>query len=316
MSVRRDHVSTGDLLREPHLAPLGLALIAGENGVGRRITNARLQKPGLALAGHLPYVKEGRVEVIGASECEFLVTLQPAIAAERAEAVVKLEPPLIVVTKGLREAAALFMDPCQRHGVPLILTDATTSTVIERFSEALEFLLSTREVRHGDLLDIFAIGVLLQGDSGSGKSECALELVHRGHRLVADDVVEIHRMRHEELIGRAPAEIRGLMEVRGLGLISIEQLFGSVAVRDSKPIDLVVNLVPDKTLLIERLGLAESTEEILGLARPALTILVAPGRSLALLIECAARKHLLTQRGVPDAAKEYLLRHDRNLAGP
>ena len=268
------------------------------------------------MAGHLPYVKEGRVEVIGASESEFLLTLTEAVARERVEAVVALEPPLLVVTKGLRQVAELFVDACNRHGVALAITESTTSMVIERFSEALEFLLATREVRHGDLLDIFAIGVLLQGESGSGKSECALELVHRGHRLVADDVVEIHRMRHGELVGRAPAEVRGLMEVRGLGLISIEQLFGAVAVRDSKPIDLVVNLVPENTFPLERLGLAESTEEILGLARPALTVLVAPGRSLALLIECAARKHLLSQRGVPDAAKEYLLRHDRDLSRP
>jgi HPr kinase/phosphorylase len=238
------------------------------------------------------------------------------VVGARVEALVGLEPPLVVVCKGMRETAEYFAAPCDRRGVPLAISEATTSAVIEALSATLEFLLAPRETRHGDLLDIFAIGVLLLGESGSGKSECALELVHRGHRLVADDVVEIYRLRNEELIGQAPEEVRGLMEVRGLGLISIEQLFGVVAVRDNKPIDLLIKLVPENTVRLERLGLVESTEEILGISRPVLTVPVAPGRSLALLVECAARKYLLGQRGVTDLAIEYLLRHDRRLARP
>jgi len=216
----------------------------------------------------------------------------------------------------MRSTAELFTAPCERLGVPLVVSEATTSAVIEALSATLEFLLAPREMRHGDLLDIFAIGVLLLGESGSGKSECALELVHRGHRLVADDVVEIYRLRNEELIGQAPEEVRGLMEVRGLGLISIEQLFGVIAVRDNKPIDLLIKLAPENTVHLERLGLVESTEEILGIERPVLTVPIAPGRSLALLVECAARKYLLGQRGVTDLARDFLLRHDRRLARP
>jgi HPr kinase/phosphorylase len=166
---------------------------------------------------------------------------------------------------------------------------------------------------HGDLLDIFAIGVLLLGESGSGKSECALELVHRGHRLIADDAVEVFRLRNEELYGQAPEQVRGLMEVRGLGLISIEQLFGVVAVRDIKPIDLVIKLVPERGGPVDRLGLAESSVEILGIRRPLLTIPVAPGRNLSLIVETAARKYLLSQRGVPDAARDFLEQHDQGL---
>jgi HPr kinase/phosphorylase len=128
-------------------------------------------------------------------------------------------------------------------------------------------------------------------------------------------VVEIYRVRNEDLIGQAPEEVRGLMEVRGLGLISIEQLFGVVAVRDSKPIDLVVKLVEEEDEPVERLGLSQSTIEILGLRRPLLTVPVAPGKSLALLIEAAARKYLLSQRGVADAASDFLTRHDRKLQG-
>lgn len=306
-------VNVGDLLGDERLANLELRLAAGEAGLGRRITNPRLQKPGLALAGYLAYVKAGRVQVIGESEWAFLQTLGDAVAAERVAALVALEPPAIVVTKGLDAAATRLAGPCDERRVPLAVSSQSTSTVIQKLSATLEFLLAPREILHGDLLDIFAIGVLLLGDSGSGKSECALELVHRGHRLVADDVVEIYRVRGEELVGQAPETVRGLMEVRGLGLISIEQLFGVVAVRDNKPIDLVIRLVLDSSLRLERLGLVADTEELLGLPRPRITVPVAPGRSLALLVECAARKYLLAQRRVPDAAREYLERHDREL---
>ena len=315
MTVRHETITTDRLLHENRLSTLALRVVAGELGLARQITNPRLQKPGLALAGFLEYVKPGRVQVIGFSEAQYLATLAPATVAERIGALVGLEPPLIVVSKAMEQTAGLFTPACSQLEVPLALTAVTTSAVIERLGATLEFLLAPREVIHGDLLDIFAIGVLILGDSGSGKSEGALELVHRGHRLVADDVVEIYRVRNEDLIGQAPEEVRGLMEVRGLGLISIEQLFGVVAVRDSKPIDLVVKLVAENAEPVERLGLSESTVEILGLRRPLLTVPVAPGKSLALLIEAAARKYLLSQRGVVDAASDYLARHDQKLQG-
>jgi len=315
MSVSKETITTARLLREGRVASLAFRTVAGAGGLERLVTNPRLQKPGLALAGFLDYVKPGRVQVIGYSEAQFLSTLSPSLRSERIQALASLQPPLIVVSKGMEDTAALFAPACEATTVPLVLTRVTTSAVIERLAATLEFLLAPRETRHGDLLDIFAIGVLILGDSGSGKSECALELVHRGHRLVADDVVEIYRLRNEDLVGQAPESVRGLMEVRGLGLISIEQLFGVVAVRDSKPIDLVVKLADESEGNADRLGLSESIVEILEVRRPLLTVPVAPGRSLALLIECAARKYLLTQRGVVDVAAEYLIRHDRKLQG-
>lgn len=306
-------LTVADLLRHKRVAALGLQLVTGENGLDREISSPRVQKPGLALAGYLPYVRPGRIQVIGASEAEYLATQPPALVEQRVRNLVELKPPLFVVAKGITEAVRVLTPPCELLGVSLAVTTAGTSEVIERLSACLEFLLAPRETWHGDLLDIFAIGVLLLGDSGLGKSECALELVHRGHRLVADDVVEVYRLRNEELFGQAPEELRGLMEVRGLGLISIEQLFGVVAVRDSKPIDLVIKFVPESAGNPERLGLDSSTIDLLSVPRPLLELPVAPGRNLALLVECAARKYLLSQRGVPDAAVDFLMRRDRKL---
>ena len=314
-TLRHDNVTIDRLLHENRLAGLDLQLVAGKTGLGRTVTNPRLQKPGLALAGFLEYVKPGRVQVIGSSEAQYLATLPPATANERVANLVEQEPPLVVVCKAMEQTAGLFGPTCDRLAVPLAVTAITTSVVMERLGTTLEFLLAPREVMHGDLLDIFAIGVLILGESGSGKSEGALELVHRGHRLVADDVVQVYKVRNEELVGQAPEEVRGLMEVRGLGLISIEQLFGVVAVRDSKPIDLVVNLVPENWEPVDRLGLSENSIEILGIRRPLLTLPVTAGKSLALLIEAAARKYLLSQRGVTDAASDYLSRHDQKLRG-
>ncbi len=313
MTGRGDAVTVQRLLQDGRLASLGLRVVAGQEGLSRTILNPRLQKPGLALAGFLASVKPGRVQVIGSGEADFLATLPPPLVGERVASLAALEPPLIAISKGMTRTVEEFAPECERHGVPLAVTAATTSVLIERLAATLELLLAPREMAHGDLLDIFAIGVLLLGDSGSGKSECALELVHRGHRLIADDAVEVFRLRGEELFGQAPEQVRGLMEVRGLGLISIEQLFGVVAVRDIKPIDLVIKLVPERGGPVDRLGLAESSIEMLGIRRPLLTIPVAPGRNLSLIVETAARKYLLGQRGVPDAARDFLERHDQGL---
>lgn len=313
MTSRADAVTVQRLLQDGRLASLGLRVVAGSDGLGRPILNPRLQKPGLALAGFLASVKPGRVQVIGSGEADFLGTLATPLVNVRIASLVGLEPPLIAISKGMTQTVDLFASECDRHGVPLAVTPATTSVLIERLAATLELLLAPREMVHGDLLDIFAIGVLLLGESGSGKSECALELVHRGHRLIADDAVEVFRLRNEELFGQAPEQVRGLMEVRGLGLISIEQLFGVVAVRDIKPIDLVIKLVPERGGPVDRLGLAESSVEILGIRRPLLTIPVAPGRNLSLIVETAARKYLLMQRGVTDAARDFLERHDQGL---
>lgn len=307
-------LKVSQFLADKRLAGLELSLpVASPVGLERPILSPRLQKPGLALAGFLASLRPGRVQVIGASEAEFLKTLPEATRQERVASLVASTPPLVVVSKGNWETAKLFANFCKTHEVVLAVSPANTSEVIERLSSALEVLLAPRTRIHGDLLDIFAVGVLLQGESGLGKSECALELIYRGHRLVADDVVEVFRVRQDQLIGQAPEKGRGVMEVRGLGIINIDQLFGAAAIRDWKPIDLVIQLVPEETLPVERLGLDQKFTEILGVRRPLLQVPVAAGRSLSLLVECAARRHLLLQRGVRDMGRAFVEAHDHVL---
>lgn len=314
MSSAAANLTVHQFLADKRLAELGLSLVVSSPaGLDRTILSPRLQKPGLALAGFLASLRPGRVHVIGASEAEFLKTLAPPVQEERVRDLVASRPPLVVVSKGNWEIAELFAPFCRAHEVVLAVSPANTSEVIERLSSALEVLLAPRTRIHGDLLDIFAVGVLLQGESGLGKSECALELIYRGHRLVADDVVEVFRVRQDQLIGQAPEKGRGVMEVRGLGIINIDQLFGAAAIRDWKPIDLVIQLVPEETLPVERLGLDQQFTEILGVRRPLLKVPVAAGRSLSLLVECAARRHLLVQRGVGDMGRAFVEAHDRVL---
>lgn len=314
MSPGAGSLTVRQLLADKRLAELTLTLVvASPAGLDRSISSPRLQKPGLALAGFLASLRPGRVHVIGASEAEFLDTLPPSLRQQRVADLVASKPPLVVVSKGNHATAQLFASFCETHDVVLAVSPANTSEVIERLSSALEVLLAPRTRIHGNLMDIFAIGVLIQGESGLGKSECALELIYRGHRLVADDLVEVFRIRQDQLIGQAPEKGRGVMEVRGLGIINIDQLFGAAAIRDWKPIDLVIQLVPEETSPVERLGLDQQFTEILGVRRPLLQVPVAAGRSLSLLVECAARRHLLLQRGLGDMGRAFVEAHDRVL---
>jgi HPr kinase/phosphorylase len=314
MSAGRPPLTTRELLADPRLQALAFSLpVASEAALDRRIESPRLQKPGLALAGFLASLRPGRVQVIGASEADFLQTLPEALRRERVQQLVASLPPLVVISKGNASATALFAPACRDHQVALAVTEANTSELIERLSSTLEVLLAPRTRLHGDLLDIFAVGVLLVGDSGLGKSECALELIYRGHRLVADDVVEVLRIRQDQLVGQAPSRSKGFLEVRGLGIINIDQLFGAAAVRDFKPVDLVIRLVSEETTPVERLGMEQRFTEILGVQRPLLEVPVAAGRSLSLLVECAARRYLLQQRGVADLARAFVEAHDRGL---
>jgi HPr kinase/phosphorylase len=235
------------------------------------------------------------------------------IRASRIVEICRLPVAAFVVTKGQRVPDDLARE-CRALDVPLLVSNETTSVVIQSITRVLEDELAPTTTVHGVLVDVYGMGVLLIGDSGIGKSECALDLIQRGHRLVADDVVEIRKYPNGSLVGRAAEMIRYHMELRGIGIINIKHLFGVSAVRASKSIELVIELQRwDPTRKYDRLGIDGQTYAILDRPRPFLTLPVASGRNLALLIEIAARNELLKQQGY-DAAKEFALKVDEQIA--
>jgi HPr kinase/phosphorylase len=239
--------------------------------------------------------------------------MTPAVRGERIAAICALPVAAFVVTKGQRVPDDLARE-CREQQVPLLVSPQTTSVVIQSITRVLEDSLAPATTVHGVLVDVYGMGVLLIGDSGIGKSECALDLIQRGHRLVADDVVEIRKYPNGSLVGRAAEMIRYHMELRGIGIINIKHLFGVSAVRASKSIELVIELQRwDPTKKYDRLGIDGQTYAILDRPRPFMTLPVASGRNLALLIEIAARNELLKQQGY-DAAKEFALKVDEQIA--
>ncbi len=304
---------TAEVLRGPALADLGMRVIAGQSGFHRPISWGRIQRPGLALAGFLPFIKPGRIQIVGESELHYFATMPDELRRERVAAICALPVAAFVVTKGQKVPQELAAE-CERRGVPLLVSDQTTSVVIQSITRILEDELAPSTTVHGVLVDVYGMGVLLMGESGIGKSECALDLIQRGHRLVADDVVEIRKYPNGSMVGRAAEMIRYHMELRGIGIINIKHLFGVSAVRASKSIELVIELERwDPAKRYDRLGLDGESYTILDRPRPFLRLPVASGRNIALLIEIAARNELLKSQGY-DAAKEFALKVDEQIA--
>ena len=299
-----------ELLSE-ELSELRLTLVAGRAGLDRLLTHPRIQKAGLALTGSLDKLQPGRVQVLGLSEITFLEQLP---AAQRANLITRLFDASLtcfVLSRGLSYSPH-FIQLAEEKGVPLFATSVGSSQLVEALGRFLEGRLALRQVLHGVLLDIYGLGVLLLGESGVGKSEAALDLVVRGHRLVSDDVVEIIRQRGV-LTGNGPALTRYHMELRGLGIINIKDLFGVAAVREKKDIDLVVRLEPwVEGKSYERLGLEEPTFPLLGVSLPFIEMPVTPGKNLSVLLEVAARNQLLKHRGY-HPAKELARRLDERI---
>ncbi len=304
-------IPVGRLLREPRLAPLKLQITAGQDGLeSREIFNPRIQKPGLALAGYLPYVKTGRLQILGESEYSYLETLGEELAADRLSSIVDLEVPCLISTKG-NQPPPRVIECCNQRKVPVLTTMAQTSETIEIISGFLEDELAPRVQLHGVLLDVFSLGTLIVGDAGIGKSECALELVYRGHRLVADDLVMVRRTHNQGLMGSPHELLHNYLELRGVGIIDIRKHFGMTATQPSVTISLVIQLIKlssgAKALeqrwreqMMERPRAWTSTESILGMEIPKYTMVVAPGRDVAIMVETAVRKCLLAQRGIQD----------------
>jgi HPr kinase/phosphorylase len=276
---------------------MDLELLAGGDGLERLITVPHTQKTGLALSGFDAYLRGGRVLVFGESEVRYLDTLPPPDRSAVMQRVFSRNLPCLVVTDGHTPADEV-LDEANRARVPLLRTRVATPEAMARLSSLLDTYLAARGVVHGVLMDILGLGTLVIGESGIGKSECALDLVVRGHRLVADDAVELRCRAQSFIIGSCPELTRHHMEIRGLGLINVQDLFGVASTRTSKRVELVVQLErwePGREY--DRLGLDDQFYETLGVRIPMIRMPVAPGRNVAMLVEVAARNQLLRTRG-------------------
>src|SRR5688572_28784832 len=302
----------GLLDARPESVGLSIDLLAGANGLERYITSPYIQKTGLALAGFHEYLQPGRVLLFGESEVRFLESLDIVGRRDALAKCFNADLPCLLVTGGAEIPSEVVVEG-ERANVPILRTPVPTAAAIGKLTALLEDRLATREIIHGVLVDILGLGVLIVGESGIGKSECALDLVVRGHRLVADDTVEVRRRAESIVIGSSPELTRNHMEVRGLGLINIRDLFGVASTRTSKRVELIVQLERwDPEREYDRLGLDDSFFELLGLKVPLIRMPVAPGRNLAILVEVAARNQLLRTRGI-NAARELVKRLDDSL---
>ncbi|MFQ5669919.1 MAG: HPr(Ser) kinase/phosphatase [Acidobacteriota bacterium] len=275
---------------------LALEILAGRSGLERVISEPRIQKPGLALAGFLEYLHRGRTQVLGNSEITFLKEMEPARQKVAVRKLVGYGVACFVITKGLEPPHAL-VDACEAANLPLLRTRIVSSMAIYALGRFLERELSPTIQIHGCLLDVYGLGVLLLGDSGIGKSECALDLIVRGHRIVSDDVVVIRRL-GDTLSGSSPEMTRYHMELRGIGIINVKDLFGVAAVRRVKDVDMVIRLDRWREgKVYERLGVDERTNQLLGISLPYVEMPVAPGRHLSVLVEVTSRNQLLKLKG-------------------
>lgn len=283
---------------------LGLTLLAGRKGLKRRIAHPQVQKMGLAMAGFTRFINPERLQVIGNSETAYFRTLAP----ERQEKVIReicdLDLSCLVITRNL-EIPESLLRRAEEKAIPLFRTNLSSTDFIDRVTKYLEEKLALSQSLHGVLMDVFGVGVLLLGKSGIGKSECALDLIIRGHRLVADDMVSILKRAPGVLIGSGFEVIQHHMEVRGLGIINIRSLFGLESIREQKKVELVLELVEwDTQQEYDRLGFEEKKYTVLGIELPMLRIPVTPARNLTTIIEVAARNHLLKVMGY-DSALEF-----------
>lgn len=274
-----------------------IRIVSGARGLDRAITHPRIQKSGLVFAGHLHGVVPSRVQIIGETELTFFETLDPELRRQRARLMFSLEPSLTVLTRGV-EAPAELAEEAEAAGAPLVVSAARSSQTIALLHALLDRLLAPREWRHGVMVEVYGVGILLTGASGIGKSECALFLVERGHRLVADDRVEITSAPDGTLVGRPAPLLRHHLEIRGLGILNIRDLFGATAVREEAPLHLVVDLRSfERHEDADRLGIDDVTTVLLGQDVPMVTIPVRPGRDMGVLLEVAARNQLLKRSG-------------------
>jgi len=283
---------------------LALKLVCCEDYLSREITHRNVNRPGLALCGYLENFRADLVQVIGRGEYSYCKTAAPEILKKHVVEMLAVgNVPCLVITAGQPPLEALE-EACLQAQVPLFTTTLDTSAFVGELSAFLDEVVSPTAHLHGVLVNVSGLGILIRGEAGIGKSECAIELVKRGHILVSDDIIEVQRRRGNILIGSCPTMIRHYMEVRGLGIIDVELLFGVGFTMESSRIEMEVNLVSAGNAPLDRLGIDQNKVNILGLDIPSLSIPVTPGRNLAILIEVAALNQRLKNQGI-FSAREF-----------
>jgi len=285
-------------LYEDNRAKLNLTLATDSDTLDGEICRPDIERPGLALAGYFDVFPTNRVLVLGRTENSYLATVDPAERMRVFDRLVcECGVPCFVVTRGYDPPGELVKS-CAGRGLPILVSPEHTQHVMNVLGYYLQEALALVEKVHGVLVDINGVGVLILGEAGIGKSECALDLVARGHRLVADDVVEVKARFNSVLIGSSPGRIREYMEIRGIGIINVRHLFGVNAVRDQKRIELVIQIRRwDGTYSYDRVGLDTEYRTLLGIKVPQIVIPAIPGKNLGTIVELAAASHLLRKRG-------------------
>ena len=305
-------ITLGEIFQQQGEA-LKMRLITGEKGLHRYIDHPRMQKPSLAFAGFLEHLSDYRLQVIGLTELHYLKTQTAQFQKQAVDALFDLRLAGVVITRGIEPPAIIF-DAAKRTDTPLFISELKSSTFMTDMLLFLSRKLAPRTWQHGVFVDIFGLGVLLTGSSGVGKSEIGLELISRGHRLIADDMVELVRATPEILVGHCPELLRYHMELRGLGIVNIRDLYGSAAISDAKRLGLVIELSEwHPNMKDDRIIDSKQTIHLHQVDVPYLRIPVRPGRSLAVIIEVATRNQLLKKRGI-DSHESFIQTLDQRIA--
>ena len=271
------------------------------------VSSADLNRPGLQLNGFFELFDKNRIQILGLTENSFLNTFSNEEQKSRVDALMEHKPPALIVSRGI-EVSDFILLAAKENNVPLLRSNDTTSAFMSSLISYLNIQLAPRITRHGVLVEVYGEGILLLGESGVGKSETAIELIKRGHRLIADDAVEIRRVSSRTLVGSAHENIRHFIELRGIGIINARRIFGMGAVKLTEKLDLIINLEQwDSDKMYDRMGLDNEVTTILGLNIPSSTIPVKPGRNLSIIIEVAAMNNRQKKMGY-NAAEELLQR--------
>jgi len=292
-------VSFAKIIDEFHLEVIYLPDLPEE----LQVSCTRINRPGLQMVGFYDHYEQDRIQIIGKVEHLFISQMAAEERTRRLDDFFRSAPAGVIVTTSI-EISTEMVEMAEKYKVPLMRTSERTSPFMAALIAYLNVQLGPRLTRHGVLVEVYGEGVLLLGESGVGKSETAIELVKRGHRLIADDAVEIKRVSATTLVGRAPEIIRHYVELRGIGIVDVRRLFGMGAVKETEKIDLVINLENWKQdKMYDRLGLEETTEEILGIKVPSIVLPVCPGRNLSVVIEVAAMNNRQKRMGYNTAAE-------------